>query len=98
MFIVRNPLQVLAMKASSVVLSMLVFSLLAGCASPGTPELRPYTAEETRELALEALSRRGLSFDEYQQKKAELLGRPAAFDHQGEMSAQRNISRHHPAS
>ncbi|NBF06674.1 hypothetical protein GV819_30855 [Pseudomonas sp. Fl5BN2] len=86
------------MKAYSVVLLILVSSVLAGCASPGAPELRPYTAQETRELALEALSRRGLSFDEYQQKKAELLGRPTAFDTQGEMSAQRNFSRHHPAS
>jgi hypothetical protein len=35
-----------------------------------SPELRPYTAEETRELAMEALNRRGLSFDEYHAKKA----------------------------
>jgi len=96
--IVRNPPQVLAMKAYSAVLLLLVSSVLAGCASPGAPELRPYTAQETRELAMEALNRRGLSFDEYQQKKAELLGRPASFDSQGEMSAQRSISRHQPAS
>ncbi|MGC5701005.1 hypothetical protein J4P02_12465 [Pseudomonas sp. NFXW11] len=83
------------MKAVSLVLLMAV---LAGCASPGAPELRPYSAEETRELALEALSRRGLSFDEYQQKKAQLLGLPAPFDGQGEMSAQSTVSRHHPAS
>ncbi|WP_025127295.1 hypothetical protein [Pseudomonas sp. PH1b] len=86
------------MKAYSVVLLMLVLSVLAGCASPGAPELRPYTAQETRELAMEALNRRGLSFEEYQQKKAELLDRPAVFDGQGEMSAQRNVSRPHPAS
>ncbi|KAF0865590.1 hypothetical protein [Pseudomonas sp. LD120] len=86
------------MKALPAVLLLLVSSVLAGCASPGAPELRPYTAQETRELALEALNRRGLSFDEYQQKKAELLGRPSVFDAQGEISAQRNISRRHPAS
>ncbi|MGZ0784011.1 hypothetical protein DNK59_23530 [Pseudomonas sp. TKO26] len=86
------------MKAYSVVLLLLISSVLAGCASAGAPELRPYTAEESRELALEALNRRGLSFDAYQQEKARLLARPAAFDRQGEMSAQRNISRHQPAS
>ncbi|MCU7649953.1 hypothetical protein [Pseudomonas piscis] len=86
------------MKALSVVLLLLVSSVLAGCASPGAPELRPYTAEETRELALEALSRRGLSFEEYQQKKVELQGHSAAFDDSGEMSAQRSISRIQPAS
>jgi acyl-[acyl carrier protein]--UDP-N-acetylglucosamine O-acyltransferase len=55
---------------------LLAVSVLAGCASHVSPELRPYTAEETRELALEALNRRGLSFDEYHAKKAELLGEP----------------------
>lgn len=97
MSIVRNPPQVFAMKAFSAVLLLLLSSVLTGCASPGAPELRPYTAQESRELAMEALNRRGLSFDEYQQKKAELLGQPATFDNQGEMSAQRNISRHQPA-
>ncbi len=56
------------------------------------PELRPYTADETRELALEALNRRGLSFDEYHAKKAELLGssqKNVGFDDQGQMSAER---------
>ncbi|MGE8415425.1 MAG: hypothetical protein ACN6QY_23980 [Pseudomonas sp.] len=86
------------MKALTVVLLLLVSSVLAGCVSPGAPELRPYTVEESRELALEALSRRGLSFDEYQQQKAGLMGRSAVFDDQREMSAQRNVSRHHPAS
>lgn len=69
---------------------LFVAAVLAGCASHPGPESRPYTAEETRELALEALSRRGLSFDEYQQKKAELLGAPQkvfGFDSPGEMSA-----------
>ncbi|UZE22149.1 hypothetical protein LOY67_19180 [Pseudomonas sp. B21-056] len=68
---------------------LLAVTVLSGCAS-SSPELRPYTAEETRELALEALNRRGLSFDEYHAKKAELLGpsqKNSGFDDRGEMSA-----------
>ncbi|MGE7956554.1 hypothetical protein ACQKQA_08125 [Pseudomonas sp. NPDC089530] len=84
-----------------------VFSLfaatvvLAGCASQPGPESRPYTAEETRELAMEALNRRGLSFDEYQQKKAELLraAQPTfGFDQQGEMNAEHTVVLHGRAS
>ncbi|MFJ2691889.1 hypothetical protein [Pseudomonas sp. NPDC087336] len=76
---------------------LLAVSVLAGCASHVSPELRPYTAEETRELALEALNRRGLSFDEYHAKKAELLGEPRktfGFDKQGEMNAERTVQLH----
>ena len=76
---------------------MLAVSVLAGCAGHVSPELRPYTAEESRELALEALNRRGLSFDEYQAKKAELLGEPQksfGFDKQGEMNAGRAVQLH----
>ena len=76
---------------------MLAVSVLAGCASHVSPELRPYTAEETRELALESLNRRGLSFEEYQVKKAELLGqsqKPFGFDNKGEMSAERAVQLH----
>ncbi|EJN31382.1 hypothetical protein PMI35_01517 [Pseudomonas sp. GM78] len=76
---------------------LLAVSVLAGCASHVSPELRPYTAEETRELALEALNRRGLSFDEYHAKKAELLGEPRktfGFDKQGEMNAERAVQLH----
>ena len=53
------------MKPMIATLLMLAVSVLAGCASHVSPELRPYTAEESKELALEALNRRGLSFDEY---------------------------------
>ncbi|WPO98403.1 hypothetical protein SFA35_17385 [Pseudomonas sp. HR96] len=53
---------------------------LTGCANH--PELRPYTAEETRELALESLARQGLPFDEFQRRKAELL-HPATAAEQG---------------
>ena len=76
---------------------LLAVSVLAGCASHVSPELRPYTAEETKELALETLNRRGLSFDEYQAQKAELLGQPQkvfGYDNQGEMSAERAVHLH----
>ncbi|OLF52307.1 hypothetical protein [Pseudomonas chlororaphis] len=86
----------------SIVLAMLVATaVLAGCASRPGPESRPYTAEETHELAMEALNRRGLSFDEYQQKKAELLGVPQrafGFDQQGEMNAEQSVILHGRAS
>ena len=75
------------------ILLLLVATVLSGCAS-SSPQLRPYSAEETRELALEALNRRGLSFDEYHIKKAELLGpsqRNVDLDNQGEMSAERAV-------
>lgn len=73
---------------------VIVSAVLAGCASHPSPELRPYTAEESKQLALEALSRRGLSFDEYQQQRAALTGQPQkpfGFDRQGEMNAERNV-------
>ncbi|MFJ2536345.1 MULTISPECIES: hypothetical protein [unclassified Pseudomonas] len=76
---------------------LLVVSVLAGCATHVSPEQRPYTPEETRELAMEALNRSGLSFDEYHAKKALLLGQsPKAFgfDKQGEMSAERAVQLH----
>ena len=85
------------MKPLIATLMLLAVSVLTGCASHVSPELRPYTAEETRELALEALNRRGLSFDEYHAKKAELLGQPQktfGFDKQGEMNAERAVQLH----
>ena len=81
----------------------IVVDRLAACRlrhSPA-PELRPYSAEESRELALEALSRRGLSFDEYQAKKAQLLPQPSragGFDPQAEMNAERSPQLHGRAS
>ncbi|WP_460137018.1 hypothetical protein [Pseudomonas sp. S1_E04] len=74
---------------------LIVSAVLAGCATHPAPELRPYTAQETKQLALEALSRRGLSFDEYQRQRAALIGQPQksfGFDHQGEMNAERNVA------
>lgn len=81
------------MNRTFAVLLLLTATLLGGCAS-SSPEMRPYTADETRELALEALNRRGLSFEEYHAKKAELLGssqKNVGFDDQGQMSAEQVV-------
>ncbi|POA24282.1 MULTISPECIES: hypothetical protein [unclassified Pseudomonas] len=72
---------------------LLAVSVLAGCATHVSPEQRPYTAEESRELAMEALNRSGLSFDEYHAKKSALLGE-SQFDKKAEMSAGRAIQLH----
>ncbi|MDM3886735.1 hypothetical protein QSV36_14190 [Pseudomonas sp. BCRC 81390] len=48
-------------------LAVVAIALASGCASH--PELRPYSAEETRQLQLEALQRRGLSLDDYEQQR-----------------------------
>ncbi|MFJ4145507.1 hypothetical protein [Pseudomonas sp. NPDC089734] len=68
--------------------------LMAGCSTHHAVELRPYTAEETHQLALEDLNRRGLSFDEYQVRKAQLMADPQIqqvreFDKAGEISVDR---------
>jgi hypothetical protein len=86
-----------AMNRFLAVCLLIVSAVLAGCASHPSPELRPYSAEETKQLALEALSRRGLSFDEYQQQRAALTGQPQksfGFDRQGEMNAERDVVLH----
>ena len=78
-----------------VVCLLLITAVLAGCATHPSPELRPYSAEESKQLALEALSRRGLSFDEYQQQRAALTGQPQkpfGFDRSGEMNAERSVT------
>ena len=85
------------MKSPIAVLLLLAASVLAGCASHVSPELRPYTPQESRQLALEDLNRRSLSFDEYHAKKAELLDKPQkafSFDKQGEMNAERAVQLH----
>lgn len=51
----------------SATLAVFAIAITSGCASH--PELRPYTAEETRQLQLEALQRRGLSLDDYEQQR-----------------------------
>ena len=95
MFIDYSPVRrSFAMNRFLAISLLLVASVLAGCATHPAPELRPFSAEESKELALEALSRRGLSFDEYQQKKAELTGQAQkafGFDRQGEMNADRAL-------
>lgn len=48
-------------------LTATVIAVLTGCASH--PELRPYTAEETRQLQLESIQRLSLSLDEYELRK-----------------------------
>lgn len=54
-------------------ISVLLFSLaLAGCASDYNPS-RPYSSDEVRQLALEDLARRSLSFEEYQAKRQAIL-------------------------
>ncbi len=51
----------------STTLAVLAIAIVSGCASH--PELRPYTVEEIRQLQLEALQRRGLSLDDYEQQR-----------------------------
>ncbi|AFK66803.1 hypothetical protein A210_15070 [Pseudomonas putida SJTE-1] len=55
----------------SATLAVFAIAVISGCASH--PELRPYTAEETRQLQLEALQRRGLSLDNYEQQRRVIL-------------------------
>jgi hypothetical protein len=74
---------------------LIVLAVLAGCASH--PEERGYTAEERHELALEALSRRGLSYDEYQQQRARIeREQPAGYGYEGmgEVNADRGAMHH----
>ncbi|MNH13753.1 hypothetical protein D3C79_733340 [compost metagenome] len=52
-------------------LSATAIAVLSGCATH--PELRPYTAEETRQLQLEAIQRQALSLDEYELRKRVIL-------------------------
>jgi hypothetical protein len=78
-------------------------AILSGCSTHYAVELRPYTAEETRQLALEDLNRRGLSFDEYHARKAQLLANPQMqqareFDDQGEISADNGELQYSPQS
>ncbi|MDH0300947.1 MULTISPECIES: hypothetical protein [unclassified Pseudomonas] len=52
-------------------LTAVAIAVLSGCATH--PELRPYTAEETRQLQLEALQRQGLSHAEYERRRLAVL-------------------------
>ena len=76
---------------------LLAATVLTGCATEGHSmlELRPYTALELRQKALEDLSRQGLSFDEYQLKRAQLQGQPVRdfeFDGHTELNADRGFN------
>ncbi|MGY4527615.1 hypothetical protein [Pseudomonas sp. UBA4617] len=51
----------------SATLATVAIASASGCANH--PELRPYSVEETRQLQLEALQRRGLSLDDYEQQR-----------------------------
>ncbi|HEY0288850.1 MAG TPA: hypothetical protein VGC62_17890 [Pseudomonas sp.] len=71
---------------------LLSVAVVSGCAAGNHPELRPYTAEETHQLALEDLNRRGLSYDEYQARKTQLMVQPQLqraheFDNHSEFNA-----------
>jgi hypothetical protein len=73
---------------------LLTVTVVSGCSTHHAVELRPYTAEETHQLALEDLNRRGLSFEDYQAKKAQLMAEPTLqaaheFDNRGEISVDR---------
>lgn len=76
---------------------LLTVAVVSGCSTHHAVELRPYSAEETRQLAMEDLNRRGLSFDEYQIAKAKLMAEPQmqavrAFDNRGEISVDNGVS------
>ncbi|WP_024694273.1 hypothetical protein [Pseudomonas syringae] len=86
--------------ALALVLSFTV-ALVSGCSTHHAVELRPYSAEESHQLALEDLNRRGLSFEEYQARKAQLLADPQiqqarGFDSQGEISVDRGALTQNP--
>ncbi|MEJ5863171.1 hypothetical protein [Pseudomonas farsensis] len=52
-------------------LAALAITAFSGCASH--PELRPYSADETRQLQLEALQRQGLSQEDYERRRLGVL-------------------------
>jgi len=73
--------------------TLMVFATLvvSGCATH--PEDRPYTVEESHQLALEALYRRGLSYDEYHRVKLQIERQqpaPYGFPGMGEVNAERS--------
>ncbi|AZG87202.1 MULTISPECIES: hypothetical protein [Pseudomonas syringae group] len=76
------------MLALALVLTFTV-ALVSGCSTHHAVEQRAFSAEESHQLALEDLNRRGLSFDEYQARKAQLMADPQIqqvrdFDEKGE--------------
>ncbi|MCI3946257.1 hypothetical protein BW686_05430 [Pseudomonas syringae] len=76
-------------------------ALVSGCSTHHAVEQRPFSTEESHQLALEDLNRRGLSFDEYQARKAQLLADPQTqqvreFDKSGETSVDLGIQAQSP--
>lgn len=59
------------MNTPRLLLAALAIAVLSGCANH--PELRPYTAGETRQLQLEALQRQGFSQEQYEQRRLAVL-------------------------
>ncbi|MBD8494118.1 hypothetical protein [Pseudomonas syringae] len=75
---------------------LLNVAVVSGCSTHHAVEQRPFSAEESRQLALEDLNRRGLSFDEYHARKAQLLAEPQIqqvreFDRSAEVSVDAGV-------
>ncbi|AKF46809.1 MULTISPECIES: hypothetical protein [Pseudomonas] len=88
------------MLALALVLTFTV-ALVSGCSTHHAVEQRPFSAEESHQLALEDLNRRGLSFDEYQARKAQLMADPQIqqardFDEKGETSVDLGVTGQQP--
>ncbi|MBP1084959.1 MULTISPECIES: hypothetical protein [Pseudomonas] len=88
------------MLALALVLTFTV-ALVSGCSTHHAVEQRAFSAEESHQLALEDLNRRGLSFDEYQARKAQLMADPQIqqardFDETGETSVDRGVAGQQP--
>ncbi|RMU60733.1 putative lipoprotein [Pseudomonas syringae pv. syringae] len=88
------------MLALALVLTFTV-ALVSGCSTHHAVEQRAFSAEESHQLALEDLNRRGLSFDEYQARKAQLMVDPQIqqardFDETGETSVDLGVTGQQP--
>lgn len=75
---------------------LLTVAVVSGCSTHHAVEQRPFSAEESRQLALEDLNRRGLSFDEYQARKTRLLAEPQfqqvrEFDRSAEVNVEVSV-------
>ncbi|PBP63437.1 hypothetical protein PSYCIT7_015690 [Pseudomonas syringae Cit 7] len=88
------------MLALALVLTFTV-ALVSGCSTHHAVEQRAFSAEESHQLALEDLNRRGLSFDDYQARKAQLMADPQLqqardFDEKGETSVDLGVMGQQP--
>lgn len=57
----------------TLLIPLIALAVLSGCAAQPGPETRPYSAEESFQLSMESLNRRGLSFDDYTRERARLI-------------------------